>query len=231
MKRKIVSVFAFVLLSLVFCNAFADESEKEILFRGNGWGSSIDEVKSSFPDSVIWISPRPDSSYSIMDHMIGTHKKYFDGEVCCYVTALSSSLENFKVAGYEVDYIQLRFAYVPSSNGLITDNTNDTALYYAEYRLNCYDSESAFDDIKSKLDDLYGDVSVKSYPEYVYTESYNTWYGANGTMVTLKSKYSSSGKEIYIMYGFSGADDLLNKAYESLMLKEKIDSNDNYEGL
>ena len=231
MKRRFVLVSILILLFFLFGNATAEESEKEILFRGNSWGSTMDEVKSSFPDNIIWLSPKPDSSYSIMDHMIGTHKKYYDGHVCCYVTALSSSLENLKVAGYGVEYVQMRFAYVPTSEGYITDDPNNTALYYAEYRLNCIDFETAFEDLKSKLDDLYGNISVKSYPKYSYTETYYTWHGAEGTMVTLKSKFAASGMEIYIMYGFNGADDLLNKAYGALAFQESIDSESNYDGL
>lgn len=38
-------------------------------------------------------------------------------------------------------------------------------------------------------------------------------------------------KEIYIKYAFKGGDELLNKAYEALVLEEKMNAGSNTEGL
>jgi len=227
--RRYACIFA-VMIIVVLSFAKAEEAPT-ILFRGNEWGASFDDVKSSFPVEIQWYSLEPDSSFSVLDHMLGNHKRYYDGHVCCYTSAASYSLKDFEVAGYDISYVQLRFAYVPDENGLIVEDAEHTALYYAKYRIDCRNTLTVFKDLKSKLDTLYGDISVKSWPEYSFTETYLTWYAEDGTMVSLMQSFGRSNPFIEIMYGFSGGDDLLDAARDALAYGESLISPTNYNGL
>lgn len=231
MKKMLIVFTVIVLTFCMFASVMADESETAILFRDNEWGASISEVEASFPDGILWHRPEDDSSYSVIDHMTGTHKKYYDGHVCCYVTPLKASLASLNVAGYNVSRVCMRFAYVPDENGSIVRDDGHTALYYAEYKLECLDGNSALSDLKSKLNDLYGDVSVASYPPGSYTETYYTWYGHDGTMVSLYFDISYNKPKIEIRYGFMGGDDLLSAAQKALQRQEKSNVRSNYDGL
>ena len=227
--------FCCFLLTIIFCSisllTVAEESEKKILFRNNEWGASFEEVRASFPSSIRWWTPDADSSYSIMDHMLGTHSFHFDGHVCCYVSPISSSLKDFKVAGYDVSYIQLRFAFIPTDEGIIVEDYKHTALYFAKYRIDCRNALSARDDLIEKLSVLYGNEYIKSSPPFSFTDTYYTWYGAEGTMLTLMIDIGYSKPRVELMYGFKGGDALLLNAYKALEYQESIISKSNYDGL
>lgn len=232
MKRAFV---LFLVVSILFCAVPAlasDNSDRPtILFRGNPWGSTYEEVIASFPETIRWDKLDEDSSYSIADTMIGNHKKYFDGHVCCYTSPWSSSLDGFKVAGYDVSYIQLRFAYVPEDDGLLVKDADHTALFYAEYRIDSRDSNAAFEDLKNKLDELYGDNAEYCSPDYSYSEAGYMWKGNDGTMVVLSIDFLFSNPRVEIRYGFQGADDLLQAALDALAYGESLEAKMNYSGL
>lgn len=231
--KKIISVLLSICMLVACYSAFAEEANgKPILFREIEWGSSLPEVISKLPTEIKLNNLRPDSSYHVEDAMTDGQKNYFDGHVVGYTYARSSSLEGIKVAGYELSGLRLRFAWVPDENGLIVEDDNHTALFFAEYEIEPKDLDAVYADLTTKLSSIYGEpVSTKtsgSIIDYVYT----VWNGGNGTMLALVSEvYSSGSKNIYIRYGTTEGNTWLQNAYNALILQETMEAASNIDGL
>lgn len=232
MKRFLSFLLLFV--CMFFSSSFAEEEKAEILFRDNPWCSSFDMVKKSFPSKVSWLSLYDKKAYQVESRLFRSEDaKQYDAYVACTVSPASYKLEaiGFTVAGYPVSDVDLLFAYVPGDNGLIDHKNPATALYFAEYTFHPKDMRIVFDDLKNKLSALYGEfVEIYSVNAGVENElTYLSWFGSNDAAVTLV--YYGKQKEIYIRYGYLKGNELLDKAYDALLLEEKMTDSSNTDGL
>lgn len=233
--KKFLTVFATCLLILAsVCVASAEESAtKPILFRGIEWGSSYTEVLAQFPAEIRFFNTSYDgTSYNVRYKMLDESRHYYDGNVSRKASAYSSSLENLNVAGYELSDLDLCFAWIPGDDGLIVEDDDHTALFFAEYEISPKDLDAAYSDLTAKLSSLYGEpVSTKT-SGFTIKETYTVWYGGNNTMlVLLKEEYSSGSKYIKIRYGTTDGDTWLQTAYDALILKESLETVSNIDGL
>ncbi len=232
MKKSFVLVLAIALLSFAGF-AFAESTEKEpILFRDNKWGASLPEVLKSFPAELKFDNLRSDSAYRVEYSLYEEGRDYYNGHVVGNVSARSSSLKNFKVAGYEVTGIRLRFAWVPGEDGLIVEDETNTALYYAMYEITPKDLKTVYEDLVKKLSSIYGDSAFIKTDNLVINYKYTVWQGGDGTLVSLVSKeYSTGSNYIEIRYGTLKGNSLLDAAQNALALKETLDAATSTDGL
>lgn len=225
--------FCCVLLSLFACSLAEENHPVEILFRGNEWGSTYQEVKKSYPNEILWSLPDSEKPYCVEYRLFGDDKVHkYDTDVGCRVKPYDFSLEenNFIAAGYPVIESNLYLAYVPENNGLIDHNNPNTALYCASYSIKPNDMEFVYSDLTIKLSSLYGKPGfefVKNKGEK-YEMRYLSWFGINDTVVSL---VWNGNTYINIRYGWLKGNELLAKAYESLLLEEKMTDSSNTDGL
>ena len=182
----------------------------EIKFRDLDWGCSIDAAISNLEKAGISYN-----RYSIKNDITVNGK--FSGisidKSGVEFNAYQSDIPNdFYVAGHLVSQIVIKAIY-GLSDGQIQKDLEDTNMYYAIYYFEpTSDTESVFDDLNSKLANLYGNTP------YVYEDSFSgdctiTWYGADSnTCVVLD------------MNRFSVYDDrcVLSVAYWDLRVHDKI---------
>ena len=232
--KRYVALLA-ILMVFVVVPVFAETStdpEPTILFRNNEWGSSLPEVLASFPDNVRFYNLDADSAYQVEKTIIDEGRQYYNGHVCGYTYARSSSLTDMKVAGYDVSGITLRFAWVPGDDGLIVEDQDHTALYYAKYEITPKDPEAVLADLTTKLSSLYGEPDATKTSGSVIKETYTIWYGGEGSIVALVGRnYSSGSYEIEIRYATTQGNEMLQTAYDALILQETLDAATSVDGL
>ena len=233
MKKSMVLIAILVIL-MTCCTAYADIHDKSILFRGIEWGSTVSEAAKGLPNGVMMRDTQTKEYWYFMaDCMFDDNNgDYYKAELGCYEYARSNSLENVKVAGYNVADLYLYYVYTTGEDGLLVKDNAHTSLIYAYYKLEPKDPDGVYADLIAKLTSLYGDVDEhqQKSPYIVYEQ--NLWYGADGTMVSLvKEDYPSGSHYIYIKYGYSGADLLLEDAYDAVVREEILNAASNTDGL
>ncbi len=233
--KKIVSLIIAVIL-LLSCSALAEEeTSKPILFRGVEWGSTNKDVIKVLPAGVKMRDLRTMEYWYPMSDMMYDENGWanqFKAEIGCYCYAQSSSLKGVKVAGYDVEDLYLYYIYTPDKNGKLIKDEAHTAFIYGYYKIEPKDPDAVFDDLANKLSALYGDIDEEQSNSSLIDDKMYLWYGAEGTMVSLfRQDYSSGSHYIYIKYGFSGGDDLMEAAYEAAVREESESAASNFDGL
>lgn len=235
--KKVFALLLTLVLLLTSGAAFAgDEYAEPILFRGAAWGSSFQEVVKVLPEGVKMYDPKTSEYWYPMSDMMYDESGWgnqLKGELGCYAYAKSSSLKGVKVAGYEVEDLYLYFIFTPDSNGkLVKDDFSRTAFYYGYYKLEPKDPDAVFDDLVNKLSSIYGDIDEEKSNSSIIDDKMALWNGADGTMVSIfRQDYSSGSHYIYIKYGFTGGDDLMQAAYEAVVREETESAGSNIDGL
>ena len=211
--KKIVTLLIALVVALSCLPALSEAYEKPILFRGLQWGSSyaqvaeeteLQELSSTTPSgtaSLLWSGESP--SYDT-----GTGSYAYDK------TGTSP-----KVAGYQTIYVEFYFASLPDENGYlpvdeegwILADPECTALYAAVYGMYGEDQEEIYEDLVHKLTSLYGEADLS-------TEEATVWYGAEGTMVSLrKVNYRvRNAVNVSITYACTSGDEWLNAAQDAV---------------
>ncbi len=232
--KRCLSAFIALLILLGCGSAVADDAyEEPILFRGIEWGASYTDTLKGLPAGVTMYALRNSEYwYTMDDYMFTSSNMAYHAEIGAYAYARASSLNGVKVAGYDVSKIDLYFAYLPGDDGLLVKDKEHTSLFYAYYCLEPKDPNAVFEDLKTKLTSLYGDVDYEQTKSSIISYEQALWNGADGTMVSLiREDYSSGSHYIYIKYGFKGGNDLLKAAYEAAVLEETLNAVSNTDGL
>lgn len=234
MKKLFALALMICLVCAIALSATA-ESKKDvsITFRGINWGIPVTQIDSKMPEGVRLYAPEVSDGFRSVEYFLyDGNDDYYKGAVGYSVQARSSSLENMKVAGYEVSSMYMYFACVPGSDGLPTGNQEDSAFYAAYYKLEPKDADAAYDDLVTKLTGLYGDVFATYEKSPYISYKYTVWKGADGSMVSLeKEDYPSGSHYIYIKYAAGNGEELLKNAYQALVLQESHDAASNTDGL
>lgn len=231
--KRIISLLLFVLI--VVCNvALADDVyEKPILFRGIEWASSYTDALKGLPEGIRMYDLDEDEYwYPVIEYMFDPFNTLYRAEIGASTYAMSSSLSNVKVAGYPVEGLKLYFTFLPGDDGLLIKDADHTALFYAYYRLEPKDPDAVYDDLVTKLTSIYGDVDATEKKSPYISYEMALWNGADGTMVSvMREDYPSGTHNIYIKYGFSGGNDLMEAAYNAIVLEETQSAASNIDGL
>lgn len=185
--------FALLLALLLCCGcaALAEASDKTFQFRDLAWGASYDEINAQVGLGAL---NEESASHSVASVLYGGEDIALERGVDFYAWYTADAVADVgKVAGYEVENIRLSFSAVPNAAGEITGEPADTALYLARYDLSCSDWKAAFESLAGKLTRLYGDVdlTIDDDPDFPV----DVWYGAEGTMISLR-KYNSTQLEL-----------------------------------
>ncbi len=214
-----------------YASSDQENPKRYISFRDTPWGASYEEAVANLPKGIRMTNLDEDWAASVGNAMYEADKNVYRGYVCANTSARSSSLDGVKVAGYDVSNIHLCFAFVPNEKGLLEKDAEHTALYFAYYKLAPKNVDAAYEDLLAKLSSVYGEVDNTNYAGYTVLSTYNTWFGKDGTLVTLEKKDYGDYAYIYIKYAFLGGNDLLQAAYDALVLEESLSSASNVDGL
>lgn len=233
MKRtKIVIAMLTSVLAMSFLSASAvAEEAKEITFRDISWGTSYTTVNdahgewSLMPMSGDWcVTPSVDAV--LMDNSYeGIDFEYTDINIVA--SALNGELD---VAGYTTSELWLYFSYT-SSDGILSKEESDSALYGATYKFETKNLEEMAADLTAKLSSIYGDPERSAVDTDIWGNkyTYTYWSGANDTELCLKKTDSindSTGfynDEIAISYAWRKGDELLQEASD-ILAQEAIDA-------
>lgn len=234
MKKVVclLMVLCLAVLSMAFAQA-EDAKELKITFRGIDWGIPVTQIEGKMPDGIkLYNYDVVDGLSSVDNFLYDGDSEYYKGAVGYSIKARPSSLDNLKVAGYEVSGMYMYFANIPGSDGMPTNDAKNTAFIEAYYSIEPKDADAAYEDLITKLTGLYGDV-VYSYEKSPYISyKYNVWQGTDGSRVCLeKEDYPSGSHYIYIKYAAGNAEELLKNAYQALVLEESAGAESNVDGL
>ena len=233
MMKKVLASFLALVLVLSCVAALADTYEQPILFRGAAWGSAFAEVQSALPKGVEMNELSALSYwYPIEDRMFYTRSSSYKAEIGCQTSTYGHTLKDVTVAGHEVYQIGLVFVYQAGEDGVLIKDADHTSLVYAYYWLRPEDPDAVYADLVNKLTTIYGDIDLHQAATPLNSYEQNLWYGADGTMVSVVREDTQNGSHnIRIMYGYLGADDLVDAAYEALVYEEAQKLANDFSGL
>ena len=193
----------------------------EIMFRGIPWGSSIDEVKdalaamgSSFvykdTNMLSWDACKP-YGYDFFEYPTG-HK-----------LSLIPATEDFKVAGYSVENITVYCAYGLEDG--VQKKSKDSNFYLASYIFDVVDVRAAYNDLKKKLNQLYGDGEIATGNATMvwamYKQEAVEWHGDNETGILLNVVTTNEGSDfnmdsLMLFYGKTNSKEMLNTICDTI---------------
>lgn len=214
------------------------ETDKEILFRDIAWGTNYSEVQQLLSD-FDWYDMSFDymNQYPVEEILTDNHE-YFSDDYSnggINMIALPFTKKETDVAGYTTSDIELFFSYIPVDGALSKEDT-DTALYGARYEFSPKDLSAMSADLTEKLSSLYGepdDIS-KATDLWGNKTAITRWYGANDTVVALRTLDSSGDTtglyddELWISYAWEKGDDLLKDADNAVSALDAADEATNY---
>lgn len=204
--KKTMTILLAVFCLAAFSTVLADSAEDPILFRGIPWGTNYNEATSEFEG---WEDPVP---YEIsFDNIIYNIASPVFGE-----NGFTAKInpEGFKVAGFDLEDIQMYFAYPVDENGSVDKNFDNGKLCIAEYELTVekQNTEDACMDLKNKLSHMYGDSEIFI---DVLGKEMNVWHGAEGSVVTLRrGYYGNSHNSLRIIYSYEGCKEMLDSSMD-----------------
>ena len=248
--RRIISVL--LLLCLMCCVAQAEEP-KELTYRNIPWGTSVDKIND--PASVYSYESRLPWEESFL--IIPTWRSLQETDyVAGYEGAVIGSV-NYKVGGYALSRINIYCMY-GIRDGKLLKEPSDSEFYAADYVFDVIDTKAAYENLLSKMTDLYGvgnttqetaDASLylpegKSY-SIPQVGSKTIWDGANDTHILLyaawidkeeelpdaiSSEYRSNYKFVYMTYYKGGINERLKEICKLEEQFEREQESQNNEG-
>lgn len=230
---------------------------KKILFRNLSWGSNIAAFENAFENQHV---SKNDDEYLIRwsnrkveedPNTVNLNSMYGDGYPAGWGTLIiSTDRENgFKVSGYHVSTILGLFAYSVDDAGNVLRSESDSRFYMAEYGFDVEDGIAAYDDLKAKITDLYGqgtETSVKSMTLIVdddasakYVASVITRYlifdDVEGACMLEKVETDEKCISLSLVYADVNSDKMIDEVIQAIkhekLVNESTDSFENYDGL
>lgn len=245
MKRTLIMLTLFCLF-LSGTVGIAEDTQKEILFRGIPWGISLTDFVETMETSGFSGTVSSDNTINSWEWGAGRSTDYtYSLKDAGYIFY---SNDDTTVAGIPVGTTRARFMYSFDSDHVYTEESK-SELYYASYTFKPVDIASVLPILEEKLNRLYGEgeeadhqtnVTNWSGNDYIQHEETTTWYGANHTGVRLYVEYNydkvtkeTSYKELRLEYGKTNSVDMLHALKDAQAREEvrKIQSNDSVDGL
>lgn len=239
----------------------SDEYDKEIVFRGIPWGTSMAELEKmkmfdyfgSYDSSM----PFEENFATVPDWRLafGGTEFHTGHKAICAVYG-----DGLKVGGYKVTGINLYCMY-GTKYGALNREKDASQFFAADYEFDPIDYKAAYYNLQEKLTDLYGEGEVKTESaesfflvdkgcfDYTQIGVITIWNGKNDTHVLLfgswienESQYENDVNEmtrnlvknLYITYYQGGKDQQLryiNTMEQELEKKEENNNAEGYEGL
>ena len=187
MKKIICTIFITILV-LNCITALADE----ILFRGIPWQSTPLEFASALVKEGTYFDDI--NPWSASSDFMEIESSYFDIPKWSVSDVPIYKLERFNgekktvcvVAGYDVERVSAYFLPVYRDGTMNTRDMENAQLYKARYLIKDFPSgmtvDSAYDDLLTRLNELYGEGTDASGEVW---ERACHWSGENGTSVSL----------------------------------------------
>lgn len=228
--KKTVSIFVAIVFGLLSFGTYAEQSQEPapILFRGIPWGANIPTALASL-DGISFSDPSTDYACTVDYYMLEDGEIKYTDHVCAKMYARSRSISDMKVAGYELNGLNLLFAFTPDDSGMLPKDEEHTALAYADYEIKPKDLQFVMNDLLGKLTKTYGEPAGHQTKGSSIAYDIYYWTGTDGTIVSLVGKdYKSGSTEVSIRYSFYGAEDYFQKAMDALVYEEllKTDTED-----
>ena len=200
----------------------AAEEKGEIRFNDLEWGcspreaeesGSLDQLQifwdemfdSSAPNSVGDIV-FPDTSVETLEFADDSKIMYQTG----YLRMLNKTGKEVQVAGYDIYEINLYFAK-NVINGVVSESKEEAMFYGAKYSFDDDFTDEMAEDLRQKLTGIYGTASAQKTDRK--GRWYDSWYGANDTMVVLY--YNPEFQSASIRYAWKKGDEFLLKAQQA----------------
>ncbi len=202
----------FLCLVCIFSNVNALAYDKTIEFRNIPWKTNYDTAVSMVGIKFHEMSGEIFYAMPVKDILFGQGAgsyKFENNDINIWAANGIFSLvtSDITVGGFSPASINMYFAYTPV-NGILTQETKDSALYAASYTITESSDVDVLSNIKNKLISIYGEAdTVGTYNNDGY--QYIIWDGANDTVLVLKSDKKS---EVEIIYAWYGGDQLLVEA-------------------
>lgn len=234
MKRVFVLLALLIIFTCFLCTSIAEE---KIMFRDIPWGSDAATVKKALKKDGIDVSLYDDPSIVGVQYtkqIISEQYGFAVGEAG--VTNISIDYTpNIKVAGYEPYIVSLMFVYRPE-NGRLIYQDKYAALYSGVYNFKAERVSKMFDDLKAKLESVYGRCKYEGGIETVEqifgkssyfvltttpTESFAIWESESAYLALVGCDYADdSGSSFYgdyikIVYASKNGDNWINEAIEA----------------
>ncbi|MDO5765549.1 MAG: hypothetical protein Q4P84_07630 [Elusimicrobiales bacterium] len=191
MKRTLCMLTLLLLLPVI---SLAEGAEKEILFRGIPWGSSIIQVVESLNQQGVSISKQSIKRDSLMDAWsLDFYHSYMESvdHAGCRIDVHSMNTpfsDDFRMGGYPVESIHAYCHYAYAADAVDRDDQH-TQFYLVDAWIDATDEDAAYHDLKAKLTQLYGapveDVASQYTANHRSDTYYCVWYGAQDTAVCL----------------------------------------------
>lgn len=222
MKRRTVIGIGVLATMLSICTVSADY-DKEITFRDIPWGSDIETSIKIMGEDLDYSAPRNRDDYTYAyksSNILELDYEHSESDKIGASVSVYTS-DDFKVAGYDVNYIYLYFVTKFEGDKADFDNCTDS-LYGGEYFFDCVDYETASKDLQEKLTGLYGEISetVKSDDKTIHI-----WNGANGTCCGLIEDLESSYNQLVLAYCSKTGDSDIDTADHLLSQLAKEEEN------
>ena len=200
----------------------ADESEKEILFRGIPWFTPINEAAEMLGlDGKLY---EDEKLYSW-----GPDYLKVSAQNAGFKYSVSGIGNTFFVAGYSVSEVYL-YALYGHTEDTINRNADASKLDKASYFFDIDgDGTDVYDDLFAKLCRLYGSPSEVLEEA---DEEYAVWHGSNESSVILeKSRLYSYKDSVSLSYGRTDSDSLIADFKAAAMKENQLNSENAYDGL
>ena len=247
----LVLIICFAVIS----NAFSEE----IRFRGIPWRSDIDAFSSLFEHDR-HVSVNDDDrlmSWSDRKRQTDPNTVSIDmlpgGNAPSGWTAFVMCLDmgnTIKVAGHPISSVIAFFTYGIDDNGDLLTSREKSEFYMAEYSFYVLDGDFAYDDLKQKLTDLYGqgdetidDIKIISFDseamkaQFVDAEIYKyIIYGENSSVCMLEKVISEENViSLSLVYADTKGDnriqDTIDARKRESVQQERLDSIGSNDGL
>lgn len=248
MKRFITIILTVTMIISITSFAYAEE----ILFRNLTWGCNPDEFKKSLESNNVytedhtqlprWEDIKKDQYIDSVNMMLYIWNANPTGHI---INLYGLQDTGIKVSSYNVSFVEGYFRYGISDDGHVLEDLSDSELYLAKYEIEASNKAEAYDDLKSKLIQLYGTGNevADNYSGTLYSsdgtrsdlDSGITRYfiqGSNNAWVLLEKK-TDNGEctTLLLIYADGDADAKLDLVVEAQANQEKLNGVGNFDGL
>lgn len=212
--KKFLAVLLLIMVAFTSVQAFADE----ILFRNLPWDCSPADVKESFGKYLYFRDPMCAPLWSQWAHPGLSSADYSDTHAG-FRLETGYPASGITVAGYEIDEARIFFVYGITEDGQLDRSPDAGRLCGAYYSFRFEDVETAYEDLKAKLTNLYGEPEKENDTSII-------WYGDNNTAVRMVWSNDKTNDYNYvdIKYGKTDIEAEIPHIMELTAEQERLDA-------
>jgi len=219
-------IVVFLLSMLLIIPVASADTNKEIVFHGIPWGTSVDEL-------VDQLRERNIPSGSIYDNydmrywgsqFLSITEDHFDSTG--YMISIYDYDDKIKIAGHPVLNINL-YAHYGMVDDKISLDADDSNYHFCTIMFAAGDEMvvGVYNDLLVKLNTLYGSSTESTFKVGSSKYTASTWYGANNTAVNLYRYISDDQKyqSVNLCYGKTDGEQTLREV-RRLVIEHELQS-------